>query len=131
MEWVEIVSKYGYKSSETEMELLNDPDVRLVPILMEKILLPKITGIWQVFMFSWSVNFSVLSFLFLEIIEKMWDPLSSTQTLRLVTLIKRLIERYPSLKPNSKNMRILLTTILNKMRLTLENDVFIPIFPKQ
>lgn len=66
-----------------------------------------------------------------EFIEKVWDPLSSTQTLRLVNLIKRLIERYPSLKPTSKYMRNLFTNILDRMRLSLENDVFIPIFPKQ
>lgn len=70
-------------------------------------------------------------YIFLEIIEKMWDPISSSQTLRLVTLIKRLIERYPSLRPSSKYMRNLFTTILDKMRLSLDNDVFIPIFPKQ
>lgn len=44
MEWYEAVIKYGFKPNETEAQLLNDPDVRLVPTLMEKIILPKITG---------------------------------------------------------------------------------------
>lgn len=69
--------------------------------------------------------------MFAEFIEKAWDPLSSSQTLRLVTLIRRMIEVYPSLKPTSKYMRNLFTTILDRMKSSLENDVFIPIFPKQ
>ncbi|XP_055308358.1 PAX3- and PAX7-binding protein 1 [Sitodiplosis mosellana] len=109
MKWFEIIMRYGFIPSETEIRLFDDPDIRLVPTLMEKIVLPKIT----------------------EFIEKAWDPLSSTQTLRLVTLIKRMIARYPTLKSTSKYMRNLITTILNAMRLSLEYDVFIPIFPKQ
>lgn len=45
MEWYETMMKYGFKSDETEAHLLNDPDIRLVPTLMEKIILPKISGI--------------------------------------------------------------------------------------
>lgn len=44
MEWYEAVMKYGFKSNETEAQLMDDPDIRLVPTLMEKIVLPKITG---------------------------------------------------------------------------------------
>lgn len=45
MEWFETVMRYGFKSTETENQLMDDPDIRLVPSLMEKIVLPKITGI--------------------------------------------------------------------------------------
>lgn len=109
MEWYETVMKYGYKPNETESELADDPDIRLMPTLVEKIILPKVT----------------------EFIEKAFDPVSSTQTLRLVNLLRRLIRDYPSLKPTSKFMRAMFTAILDKMKLSLENDVFIPIFPKQ
>lgn len=44
MEWFETVMKYGFKSNETEAKLMDDPDIRFVPTLMEKIVLPKITG---------------------------------------------------------------------------------------
>lgn len=46
-------------------------------------------------------------------------------------LIGRLGREYPSLKPASKYLRTLFVTILDKMKLSLDNDVFIPIFPKQ
>lgn len=45
MEWYETAMKYGFKPNEIETQLLDDPDIRLVPSLMEKIVLPKITGI--------------------------------------------------------------------------------------
>lgn len=44
MEWYEVAMSYGHDDSETEATLADDPDVRLVPTLIEKILLPKITG---------------------------------------------------------------------------------------
>lgn len=44
MEWYETIMKYGFKSNETESDLTDDPDIRLMPTLIEKILLPKVTG---------------------------------------------------------------------------------------
>lgn len=45
MEWYTACMKYGWTESETEETLLRDPDVRFVPTLIEKIVLPKLTGI--------------------------------------------------------------------------------------
>lgn len=108
-DWYETIMKYGYKANETEANLSDDPDIRLIPTLIEKIILPKIN----------------------EFVEKAWDPVSSTQTLKLVNLLRRLHRDYPSLKPKSKYMRTLFTAILDKIKLSVDNDVFIPIFPKQ
>lgn len=109
MDWFEAIMKYGFDENETESSLADDPDVRLVPTLIEKIILPKL----------------------MEVIESCWDPMSSSQTLRLVNLIRRLLRDYPSLRVTSKNTRAMLIAVLDKIKLTLENDVFIPIFPKQ
>lgn len=109
MEWYEDVMRYGFDENESEAMLIDDPDVRLVPTLIEKIVLPKIT----------------------ELIETCWDPLSSSQTLKIVELLGRLGRDYPSMRPTSKYTRTLFLTILDKMKAALENDVFIPIFPKQ
>lgn len=59
-----------------------------------------------------------------------WDPLSTTQSLRLIGFINRLARDFP-LKDSSKQLQLLFEKILEKMKLALENDVFIPIFPKQ
>lgn len=44
MDWYAMTMKYGWSSDETEESLASDPDVRLIPVLIEKIILPKITG---------------------------------------------------------------------------------------
>lgn len=44
MDWYNMAMKYGWSTAETEESLSNDPDVRLVPVLVEKIILPKVTG---------------------------------------------------------------------------------------
>ena len=46
MSWFNIIMKYGYSNNETEETLLNDPDLCLIPSLIEKIILPKITGLF-------------------------------------------------------------------------------------
>lgn len=109
MFWYNVIMNYGYVPAETEQSLAEDPDVRFVPVTVEKILLPKI----------------------IEHIDNCWDPLSTTQTLRLVGLVGRLGRDYPTLRPTSKPLKTLFTSILDKMKLALENDVFIPISPKQ
>uniref|UniRef100_A0A182JEI6 GCF C-terminal domain-containing protein n=1 Tax=Anopheles atroparvus TaxID=41427 RepID=A0A182JEI6_ANOAO len=106
-EWFRAVVLFG--GTVTEDDLADDPDVRLVPTLVEKIFLPKLTAL----------------------VEQCWDPLSTTQTFRLVRLLRRLVRDYPSLRLTCKPLRTLFQAILDKMKQSIDNDVFIPIFPKQ
>lgn len=57
--------------------------------------------------------------------------MSTSQTLRLVGATNRLIKEYPNLNDTSKQLKILFNIILDKIKAAVENDVFIPIFPKQ
>lgn len=109
MDWYQSVMGYAFDANETEESLQDDPDVRLMPTIVEKIVLPKIT----------------------ELIETSWDPLSTTKTLKLVGLVRRFENEYPSLHPISKYTRTLFIALLDKMKNAMDNDVFIPIFPKQ
>ncbi|CAD6996092.1 unnamed protein product [Ceratitis capitata] len=108
MNWYSACMLYAWSEHETEETLRLDPDVNLVPTIIEKILLPKVA----------------------DIVNQCWDPLSTTQTLRLIGFINRLGRDFP-LKDTSKQLQQLFEKILEKMKLSLENDVFIPIFPKQ
>jgi len=67
---------------------------------------------------------------FVALVTECWDPLSTTQTLRLVGFINRLGREFP-LSGTNKQLNKLFESIMERMRLALENDVFIPIFPKQ
>lgn len=107
--WFEDCMRYAIDENETEESLLEDRDARFVPTLIEKIIIPKVN----------------------DFVEKVWDPMSTTQTFRLVQLISKLGRDYPSLRPKSKSLRTLFTALLDKIKLSIENDVFIPIFPKQ
>ncbi|KAI9580721.1 hypothetical protein GQX74_013222 [Glossina fuscipes] len=108
LNWYPACMLYAWNEEETEATLKQDSDNNLVPTIIEKIILPKIT----------------------EIVNQCWDPLSTTKTLRLIGFINRLGRDYP-LKESSKQLQQLFNAILEKMKLALENDVFIPIFPKQ
>ena len=106
--WFRTAAQYGC-SATTEAALAADPDVRLIPTLVEKIFLPKLTAL----------------------VEQYWDPLSTTQTFRLVRLLKRFVRDYPSLRSGCRPLRVLFQAILDKLKQSIDNDVFIPIFPKQ
>ncbi|XP_011307082.1 PAX3- and PAX7-binding protein 1 isoform X2 [Fopius arisanus] len=107
--WYNLLLLYALDKGETEESLKRDPDVRLIPLVIEKVILPKLTAI----------------------VEKIWDPLSTSQTLRLVGTVSRLVRDYPNLNDTSKNLEKLFNIILDKIKAAVENDVFIPIFPKQ
>ncbi|XP_017141081.1 PAX3- and PAX7-binding protein 1 isoform X2 [Drosophila miranda] len=108
MHWYQASMLYACQADETMEQLKNDPDVNLVPALIYKIVLPKVTSL----------------------VTECWDPLSTTQTLRLVGFINRLGRDFP-LTGTNKQLKKLFESIMERMRLALENDVFIPIFPKQ
>ncbi|XP_044576471.1 PAX3- and PAX7-binding protein 1 isoform X2 [Cotesia glomerata] len=106
--WYNGLLLYGLDKKETEESLRRDPDVRLIPLAIEKIVIPKLTSI----------------------VEKIWDPMSTSQTLRLVGTVRRLIIDYPNLNEKSKQLQLLFTAILEKIKSAIDNDVFMPIFPK-
>ncbi|CAG0917312.1 unnamed protein product [Notodromas monacha] len=103
MEWfTELIS---YCANE---DLNKDPDVKLVSFVVERTVLPKLSNL----------------------ISQVWDPLSTSKTLRLVTLVKRLTEEYPSVTGKSKHLQNLLKAIIERMKGTIESDIFIPLYQK-
>lgn len=107
--WCDTLILYGLKEGETEDGLKQDPDLQLVPVIIEKVLLPKLA----------------------QLVEAVWDPMSTSQTLRLVGLLGRLIQEYPTVLPSSKPLEQLVSAVIAKMKSAVENDVFIPIYSKQ
>uniref|UniRef100_T1HQR8 GCFC domain-containing protein n=1 Tax=Rhodnius prolixus TaxID=13249 RepID=T1HQR8_RHOPR len=107
--WCNSILLYGLERTETEEQLRKDPDVQLLPRIIEKIVLPKLS----------------------KLTSLCWDPLSSSQTVSLVGLVTKLIQEYPTITPTSKFLTNLINTVLDKMKEAVENDVFIPIYPQQ
>ena len=55
-----------------------------------------------------------------------WDPLSDTQNVRLVNLVRHYITVYPTIGPNSKQMKELVQAIIDKIKECIDKDVFMP-----
>ncbi|KAF6120848.1 PAX3 and PAX7 binding protein 1 [Phyllostomus discolor] len=106
MLWFESLLFYGCEEREQER---GDVDVALLPTVVEKVLLPKLT----------------------VIAENMWDPFSTTQTSRMVGITLKLVDGYPSVvNAENRNTQLYLKALLLRMRRTLDDDVFMPLYPK-
>ncbi|XP_019729059.1 PAX3- and PAX7-binding protein 1 [Hippocampus comes] len=107
MLWFETLLFYGFEEHSTLQK--GDSDIGLLPAIVEKVVLTKLT---------------VLS-------EQVWDPLSNSQTARLVGFIRRLMKGYPTvLHGDNQFTRELLRTVVLRVRRTLDEDVFQPLYPK-
>ncbi|XP_020495500.1 PAX3- and PAX7-binding protein 1 [Labrus bergylta] len=107
MLWFESLLFYGFEEHSTLQS--GDGDISLLPAIVEKVILSKLT---------------VLA-------EQVWDPLSSSQTASLVGFIHRLMKGYPTvLHGDNRYTQELLKTVVLRARRTLDEDVFLPLYPK-
>ncbi|XP_035480876.2 PAX3- and PAX7-binding protein 1 [Scophthalmus maximus] len=107
MLWFESLLFYGFEEHGTLQR--GDGDISLLPAIVEKVILSKLT---------------VLT-------EQVWDPLSSSQTARLVGFVRRLMKGYPTvLHGENRYTEELLKSIVLRTRRTLDEDVFLPLYPK-
>ncbi|XP_056592523.1 PAX3- and PAX7-binding protein 1 [Triplophysa dalaica] len=108
MLWFESLLFYGC-DEQSAMKQEEDVDNGLLPAIVERIILPKL---------------AVLT-------DQVWDPLSSSQTSRLVAFMHRVIKDYPTvLHGDNRNTQELLRIIVMRIRRTLDDDIFVPLFPK-
>ncbi|XP_059824681.1 PAX3- and PAX7-binding protein 1 isoform X2 [Hypanus sabinus] len=107
MLWFESLLFYGCEEGENPQ--MDDVDTYLLPAIVEKVVLPKLTGL----------------------AENVWDPLSTSQTSRLVKLLLKLIEGYPSVvNGENKYAQNLLKIIILRIRKSVDEDVYVPLYPK-
>ncbi|XP_077150104.1 PAX3- and PAX7-binding protein 1 isoform X1 [Ranitomeya variabilis] len=106
MAWFESLLFYGHEEKDFDSE---DVDIVLLPSLVEKVILPRL---------------AVLA-------ENVWDPFSTAETNRLAAVFQKLITGYPTIvNSDNKNTEALLKALLMRMRRTLDDDVFMPLYPK-
>ncbi|XP_010211572.1 PREDICTED: GC-rich sequence DNA-binding factor 2, partial [Tinamus guttatus] len=87
----------------------DDPDQTVLPRVIEKTILPKITGF----------------------IKNVWDPLSTAQTKNLVQLCNSIFEKQVSSKSERGQAKEdLINAVVLRMKRSVEEDVFIPLYPK-
>ncbi|TWW74671.1 PAX3- and PAX7-binding protein 1 GC-rich sequence DNA-binding factor 1 [Takifugu flavidus] len=107
MLWFESLLFYGF-DEQTALQK-GDGDNGLLPSIVEKVILSKLT----------------------VLVEQVWDPLSRSQTALLVEFLHRLRKGYPTvLHGDNKYTQELLKTIVLRTRRTLDEDIFLPLYPK-
>ncbi|VDN97492.1 unnamed protein product [Rodentolepis nana] len=92
-------------------DLANSPEHELtvIPHVIETVLLPRLT----------------------EIVSASWDPLSWSQTQRLVSVVQSFATLWPTVSAESKATQRLFEAVLQRMEATIQGDIFIPLYPKQ
>ncbi|XP_059152632.1 PAX3- and PAX7-binding protein 1-like [Physella acuta] len=103
--WFNSLVFLGYREGEELNK--SDDDLRLLPSVIEKLILPKLTFL----------------------VENVWDPLSTTQTARLVNLTSKLVRDYPTVHAHNKHFKMYLEAVVSRLKKTLDDDVFMPMYP--
>uniref|UniRef100_UPI00398E8354 intron Large complex component GCFC2-like isoform X1 n=2 Tax=Pristiophorus japonicus TaxID=55135 RepID=UPI00398E8354 len=108
MPWILALEEFCHMEDE-RFKRTENSDTRLLPIVIEKTVMPKIEGF----------------------VIHVWDPLSSSQTQSLVQICRKLKEEYAVFKDEqSKATQVLRKTIVMRITMSVEEDVFIPLYPK-
>ncbi|ESO13113.1 hypothetical protein HELRODRAFT_93667 [Helobdella robusta] len=85
-----------------------DMDIKLIPNIVDKLLLPRINGL----------------------VESVWDPMSLQQTTNLSNVIKQVTVDYPIEAAQSKSLQSLICSINKRIMKSINDDLFIPLYPK-
>ncbi|KAL3243446.1 hypothetical protein MRX96_020513 [Rhipicephalus microplus] len=63
--------------------------------------------------------------------ENVWHRMSSTQTLNLVWTAKKLVEDYPTVNAQSRHLQNFMAKMAARIGRALDEDVYIPLYPKE
>ena len=101
MDWHNRVAIFSHVE---DQDMVND-DNKLLSLVLEKVLFVKIN----------------------QVVKAAYDPMSTLQTRRLTQLLFKLRNIYPTLTGTSKQVRELLTSVVDKIKSCVDNDVYIPL----
>ncbi|KAF6777335.1 hypothetical protein AHF37_03209 [Paragonimus kellicotti] len=102
-----VKTEFSTNGTATETDQV-DADLKILPFTVEKIVLERLN----------------------DVVVASWDPLSRRESTRLVNLISKLINDYPSVCIGSRPTEQLFATIVKRIEVTIQEDIFIPLYPK-
>lgn len=109
MPWFRAIEEFSDAENVSESKRDDDHDREVLPRVIEKTILPKITAF----------------------VKSVWDPLSTSQTKNLVQLCNNIFGKQILSKNESSRAREdLMNTVVLRMKKSVEEDVFIPLYPK-
>ncbi|XP_051880773.1 intron Large complex component GCFC2-like [Pristis pectinata] len=108
MPWISALEEYCHVEDE-ELKKKDKSDAALLLTVIEKTVISKLTGF----------------------VIHVWDPLSSSQTRCLVQVCRKLKDEYDVFEDEqSKAMQALRKSIVMRITMSVEEDIFIPLYPK-
>ncbi|XP_030091896.1 intron Large complex component GCFC2 isoform X2 [Serinus canaria] len=109
MPWFRAIEEFSGAENVSESKRDDDHDKEVLPRVIEKTVLPKITAF----------------------VKSVWDPLSTSQTKNLVQLCNNIFGKQILSKNESSRAREdLMNTVVLRIKKSVEEDVFIPLYPK-
>ncbi|KAM6123388.1 intron Large complex component GCFC2 isoform 3-T3 [Pterocles gutturalis] len=109
MPWFRAIEEFSDAKNVSEPKRDDDPDQEVLPKVIEKTILPKITAF----------------------VKNVWDPLSTSQAKNLVQLCNNIFEKQVLSKNEcSRAKEDLMSMVVLRMKKSVEEDVFIPLYPK-
>ncbi|XP_027545876.1 GC-rich sequence DNA-binding factor 2 isoform X2 [Neopelma chrysocephalum] len=109
MPWFRAIEEFSDAENVSESKRDDDHDQEVLPKVIEKTILPKITAF----------------------VKSVWDPLSTSQTKNLVQLCNNIFGKKVLSKNESSQAREdLMNAVVLRMKKSVEEDVFIPLYPK-
>ncbi|XP_075606604.1 intron Large complex component GCFC2 isoform X1 [Balearica regulorum gibbericeps] len=109
MPWFRAIEEFSDAKNVSEPKKDDNPDQEVLPRVIEKTILPKITAF----------------------VKNVWDPLSTSQTKNLIQLCNNISEKQVLSKNEcSRAKEDLINMVVLRMKKSVEEDVFIPLYPK-
>ncbi|RLW12241.1 hypothetical protein DV515_00000648 [Chloebia gouldiae] len=109
MPWFRAIEEFSDAENVSELKSHDNHDKEVLPRVIEKTVLPKITAF----------------------VKSVWDPLSTSQTKNLVQLCNNIVGKQILSKNESSRAREdLMNMVVLRMKKSVEEDVFIPLYPK-
>lgn len=105
MPWYCDLEEFCFAKEEHENNIEENADHKVLSAVIEKTVVPRVSGF----------------------IEHVWDPLSSQQTERLVCFCKTHVLENES----SKTVKDLIACLVSRLKKAIEDDVYIPLYPKR
>lgn len=64
-------------------------------------------------------------------LQEQWNPISLTESRNFAKVLREIVEEYPTANSKSPQMKLILKAIYDKAKVTIEADLFVPLYSKE
>ena len=107
-DWFSTLATFALADLDKFQQWETDPDRNLISSCCEKVILPRLG----------------------TIVKCSYDPMSSSQTSNLVSLVTKVVADNPTISMRSKHLRELFSAVLESLKEAVDQEVYIPLYTK-